>query len=452
MKKSMGFLLGFICITHGWSQNQPKAYNFNLLSQQDDFSFLKEIPEKSAYDAIKYIPFGRKGVISFGADLRFQTEHYVHEEFGSETAYDRFWYLVRNLYHAHYRRGEKWEVYGELNTAWVWNKPGPSPVDEDHLSVNQLFVAYKPGVYTKVFMGRENLNLGSRRLVDVREGPNVRRSFDLLKFLYQKTTLSALVLAGIPVYNTPGSFDNDYLHHNEIFAGTYITRKWSASKGLDVYGLYQYKRNTQYNAGPDVENRYSLGFRYFGSKNNWRFDHEVVLQTGTFGTATIWAWTASFKGDYTYTVGSIKGLAGLKTELISGDKNPADHRLNTFNSLYPRGAYFGRVAKFGPANLMDVHPYIQFFEKQWYAELDYDVFWRYSVHDAVYNPALKIAYPPTDSAKFIGHQLGTLSGVNIGPHYNMELETNFIIPGDFLRESHRTQNLFHIVLTTEFKF
>ncbi len=44
---------------------------------------------------------------------------------------------------------------------------------------------------------------------------------------------------------------------------------------------------------------------------------------------------------------------------------------------------------------------------------DYDLFWRYSLHDGIYTPGVAMIYPAEDgSSKFIGHQIsGTLEYV-----------------------------------------
>ena len=40
--------------------------------------------------------------------------------------------------------------------------------------------------------------------------------------------------------------------------------------------------------------------------------------------------------------------------VASGDNDPRARTLNTFNALFPKGAYFGEIGLIGPANLLDV--------------------------------------------------------------------------------------------------
>ena len=143
---------------------------------------------------------------------------------------------------------------------------------------------------------------------------------------------------------------------------------------------------------------------------------------------------------------------GAQNEAISGDHTAEDGTLNTFDALYPRGAYFGRVARFGPSNLIDVHPSLDTQFGPLTVSLDYMAFWRFSSNDALYNPALVIEYPANNTTRFAGHQVGTITGLEMNKHFMLELETNVIFPGGFLSESGLNNTLFHGVLTVEFKF
>jgi hypothetical protein len=143
---------------------------------------------------------------------------------------------------------------------------------------------------------------------------------------------------------------------------------------------------------------------------------------------------------------------GVKTEVISGDTDAMDNKMNTFDALYPRGAYFGRVARFGPSNLIDVHPYIKTEFNKFLIEIDYAAFWRYSLEDGVYGAALTLDYPDLNNERFIAHQIGTIIGYQLNTFVFFELESNVIFPGDFLENSNKGDTLYHFVLTSEIKF
>lgn len=92
------------------------------------------------------------------------------------------------------------------------------------------------------------------------------------------------------------------------------------------------------------DKRASLGLRHFGTWKGLTYNNEFVYQAGKFGNQNISAWTISFHIEKAFKTFNHLSL-GLKTEAISGDKNTNNNAINTFDALYPRGAYFGRVAR-----------------------------------------------------------------------------------------------------------
>jgi len=426
--------------------------HFSLLSQDDNIIFLKEKDNKSTYEQLKFVAFGDQSYLSFGGGYRFQVENFINENFTDQDGQDNIWYLNRIMLHSLFELDNKLEVFAELNSSTVINKEDVSPVDKDILSVNQLFVKYHFDPRWSLLVGRENLKLGSRRLIDIREGPNVRRSFDLVSLTYNKYDIKLMGFFGIPVRQQEGVFDNKALKFDETLTGIYLTASKNPKFSYDYYGLFQKKDKVTYQSGTNNQNRYTIGTRVFGVYKNFSYNNEVAYQFGSFGESNISAYTLSIQGELEYPIIADKTVFGMKTELISGDKTPNDKHLNTFDALYPRGAYFGRVARFGPANLIDVHPYVNIYKSDFYLLLDYDAFWRYSNTDGVYNAPLQLQYPSLNAESFIANQFGALLGFDVNNHLNIELETNIIVPGNFLKRSALTATLFHAVLTTEFKF
>lgn len=428
---------------------ERSVYAFELLRQYDIVD--STASNNSWYSQIKYIPLKEDQFITFGGSLRTQGESFINEEFNSAGAQDNFWILQRFSLHGKLKIN-KFEAFAELHSASVIGKDNPSPVDQDRLSFNQLFVLYRLTKSWSILAGRENLLLGSRRLVDLREGPNVRRSFDLIRLTYENSLAEICFFHSIPVINQYGVFDNRFLHSEESFSGIYTQWKLRRATGIDFYGFYQIDDEVLYNNGPENEQRYTTGIRLHSATNKWSYNHEFVYQFGSFGTQNISAWTLSLMTEYMLINEPYTVRLGLKTEAISGDKNPNDNRINTFDALYPRGAYFGRVARFGPSNLYDIHPYINVTRNKLFFEIDVDIFWRYSVEDAVYDAALQPVYLSDSNASLIGKQIGGFLGYEIFENFNLEVESNIIFPGAYLKESGFSDTLYHFVVTCSFLF
>ncbi|MBK0368327.1 alginate export family protein [Flavobacterium agrisoli] len=438
----------------------PKSYSqttdtlkFGVLRQNDDISMLKTKENKTVYEDSKWIPIAKNYAMSFGGGYRFQTEGFLNQDFSRTEKEDNIWFLNRLMFYSKFELGTKLDFFLELNSSLVNNKRDVSPVDRDEVATNQVFIKYNFFPNYELHLGRENIKLGSGRLVDYREGPNVRRSFDLIKFNYSKNNLQLALFFSIPVQPNYYAFDNDFLDFQETFSGFYLTKALSETSNIDLYGFYQKDDNTTYATGTANERRYSIGTRLFGSLHSIKFDNEAVYQWGNFGNQKISAYTLSINCSHNINLVSNTDIIGLKTELISGDKNATDNKLNTFDALYPRGAYFGRVAKFGPSNLIDLHPYINLkLKKNYYVELDYELFWRYSVYDAIYGASLHPDYLATNTKSFTAQQFGTVIGCDYTNHLNLEFETNTIFPADYFKTNHKSSTLFHAVISLEYKF
>lgn len=453
MKKLKILITGFILwIGSVGNAQEEDTYRFGLLRQYDSVLLVKNREGLSLYRSLKNLDVTENVRLSVGGSWRFQAESFVNEQFNREGRQDNIWYLNRLMLHAHLKINDRLDFFAELGSGWVSGKDHSIPVDKDVLYVNQLFVKYKFTSNLDISVGRHNLRLGSGRLVDVREGPNVRRSFDFAEFNYQINAFRVKTFVSIPVQHGPHVFDNDYLNFDETFSGIYTTTHFTDATNFDAYFFYQKEDGVKYQSGIHNERRISIGVRHFGKYRKLTYNNEMVCQFGRFGNQYIRAWTLSFNLEKETIFFGKSVNIGMKAEAISGDRAPSDSKLNTFDALYPRGAYFGKVARFGPSNLIDVHPYMNMIFRKLRVEVDYAAFWRYSLEDGVYGPALTLDYPDLNNRRFIAHQIGAIAGYQLNNFINIELESNMIFPSGFLEASNKDDTLYHFVLTMEIKF
>jgi hypothetical protein len=75
----------------------------------------------------------------------------------------------------------------------------------------------------------------------------------------------------------------------------------------------------------------------------------------------------------------------LRADVASAGRHPNGGTLNTFNPLFPRGAYFGpKLTMFGPFNFFDFHPFLMFSPlPNVSCALDSGWFWRQSLRWAL---------------------------------------------------------------------
>ena len=153
-----------------------------------------------------------------------------------------------------------------------------------------------------------------------------------------------------------------------------------------------------------------MGVRAFRPPSN-RLDYnwEANYQRGSFGRDSIVAWSVSTETGYTFSQARFQPRPLLRADVYSGDASEAGNTLGTFNSLFPRGAYFSPklVPVLGSQNLVDVHPMVQFRLRQNVTgSIAWVWYWRESVHDGVYAYGSGVLMDPasSSSAKYLGDQ------------------------------------------------
>ncbi len=138
---------------------------------------------------------------------------------------------------------------------------------------------------------------------------------------------------------------------------------------------------------------------------------ETVLQCGRFGADRIEAWMISLDTSYTFSAIAGKPRVGVRGGVASGDRDPDDGELNTYNGLFPRGAYFHESGLIGPANIVAVDPSVTVQTTATVSlSVDCNFFWRQSDHDGIYGNSVNLVRPALTAP---GRYLGTQPSVRI---------------------------------------
>src|SRR6202034_4161515 len=140
---------------------------------------------------------------------------------------------------------------------------GPRPIDEKRLDFQAGFLELgtsKGANSVALRVGRQELEYGAGRLIDVRESPNVRLSFDgfMLKSKIDSWQIDGFAMR--PDLDNPGFFDNAP-NHAVGFWGVYGVRTLKKSLTLDTYYLGLARKAAAFNRGIADELRHSIGAR-----------------------------------------------------------------------------------------------------------------------------------------------------------------------------------------------
>lgn len=334
---------------------------------------------------------------------------------------------------------------------------GASPVDESAPDLQQGFVEWRPsGSPFELRAGRQEWVLGSGRLVSVRDGPNIRRAFDGARLQARFGAIETLAFAGRPVRNLDTHGFDDRHDDDQHLAGVQLTLRPLPNLTTELYALDYGRREARFAADIDEnEERRSWGLRLDGGAGAWDFNSELVWQTGHWGPQRIRAWTIA--NDFGLTMRSFAATprVGLKADIASGDRNADDHRLETFNALYPNPSYFSDAALVSPSNLIDLQPNVSW---SWPGRggslyVGWNLLWKQRGADAVYTTPVPLTAVDgsADRGGFVGHQLQISGARDFGEHVRIEASAVRFDPGGALsREQSGTIEFLQLVFTLRY--
>jgi hypothetical protein len=376
----------------------PARPGLSPVPAQQDWSFLADSSGRAdLFDPVKYISLGENPqlYISLGLEQREEYEYFNNWMFRSGPQDHNGYVLNRTMPHFDFHAGSYLRLFSEF--AFDFNNGrngGPRPgIDEDRGDVHQAFLEFGSHVSStrgiSLRAGRQEIVFGTGRLFDNNEGPNVKISFDGFRLIGEGSHVRLDLFAVRPTEVNLGFFD-DVPNHAESTWGIYLTVPAPiVSRGkADVYYIGLDTKSVTYNRGTASELRHTVGSRVFcpigkGLDYNW----EANYQWGSFGNGSIRAWSGSTETGFTFDRLRFQPRPLLRADVYSGDGSHTTEPLGTFNSLFPRGAYFTTktVPFLGSQNLIDLHPMLQFqLKKNLTGAFDWAWYWRESTHDGVY--------------------------------------------------------------------
>ena len=394
--------------------------HLNPFPAEQNWSFLADAEKQSdTFDRLKYLRWGNNNqqYASLGFEYRSEYEYFDNWAFGAGPQDHSGYALIRLMPHLDLHDGPDLRFFTEMTFNYAPGRNGgPRPnLDEDRADFHQGFLEIGPHTSqqhgSSLRLGRQEIVFGSGRLFDNNEGPNVKLSFDGARSITETSTFRWDNFLAKPVQNNAGFFD-DTPNHAQTTWGSYLTAHPSTlhGTGFDLYCLGLATANATYNRGSASEVRHTLGARVFRDPDaGLRYDWELNYQLGSFGTAPVRAWSVSTETGYTFARVRFAPRPLLRVDAYSGDHEGENTSLGTYNSYFPRGAYFTpkAVPFLGNQNLVDVHPQLQFRLRQNITgELGSSWYWRESTSDGAYafGSGVPIAGNTSSQARRLGYQ------------------------------------------------
>lgn len=424
-----------------WGEDVPQ---YKTMRHDDDFTSLKDPSRRTDWlDPIKHIRLSADNdewFLTLGGEVRERFEYFRNAGWDEANGPDGF-FLQRYTLLADLHLGGRVRFFTQLKSGLEDGRNGgPRPPDEDRLDLHEAFLDLRlgSGKRATLRLGRHEVAFGSQRLVSVRAGPNVRQSFDGLSVIVRPGGWRLDTFALKPVETDTGVFDDDP-DHARTFWGLYAVGPLRLLKdaNIDLYYLGLDRKRARFDQGTAPELRESVGARIWRRAAPWDYNFEMVYQWGRFGSAPIRAWTVASDSGFTLRDAAGRPRVGLKADVTSGDQDPSDPALQSFNPLFPRGAYFSENQLTGPVNHVDLHPSVDLHPLPRLTVTPSWLFlWRQRLADGLYGVSGNLIRSGRGTtARYVGSQPGLMATATIGRHATMTADFEYFIAGPFLRES-----------------
>lgn len=428
------------------------------LRYEEDYAFLRDPACRTdLWDPVKYIPLSRRFdvYLTLGAHLRERYEYYRNPGWG-EGPNDAY-LLSRFMVHGDLHVGSRLRVFAELASQFVNGRAGgPGPVDEDLLDLHHGFFDAsaeipRAGRFT-LRGGRQELDYVSSRLIAVREGANVRLSFDGLRAIQRVGAWRIDAFALAPVEVDPGVFDDGPESGTRLWGAYSFGPVIGEALALDLYYLGLRRTEAAFEQGTARERRHSFGVRISGTPADVDYNFELVYQLGAFGAGNIRAWTIASDNGYTFASLPWSPRLGAQVNATSGDGDPLDLDLQTFNPLFPRASYFSEARLIGPLNHIDVHPVLELRPvESLVVAVAWDAFWRESLDDGVYLSSGALQVPGAGNPeRYIGGE-AVLQISWMTRHLIVVAAYSHFFAGPFLREAGRDHDIDFVTLWASYR-
>jgi hypothetical protein len=396
-------------------------------------------------DDLHYISLGSGGAryLSLNAQIRERGEYQDDPDFGAQPP-DNGYFLQRYLMSADLHLGPQFRTFIQFDSGLENGRDGgPRPgIDEDKFDINQGFIDLVP--YRRgddnltIRSGRQLVSLGSMRLVAIGAGLNVEHPFDGFRLTLHQSGWMADAIAVRPVSIGVGVFDNEPNSAEELW-GLNFTHAVTHLKSTFVDLLYLGfdHKQARYTQGTGREQRETVDGRIWSHTSTWDYDFECTAQFGRFGPGNIRAWGTGYHLGYTFNKARFAPHPEIDGGVLSGDKNPHDNTLGTFNPLYPNGNYLNESILLGPYNMIIVRPTMKYtFTPKLNSNTNYEALWRESKKDGAYNIIGILTHPPAgSSASFIGSQIQEEIDYSFTRHLSGALAYEHFFVGQFLKQS-----------------
>lgn len=427
----------------------------------EDWTFLKTAPGSDFWDPVKYIALGPEDwSLSLSGELRLRPEGFRIPETPDRASASDSYVLQRYLFGADARFGPRARVFAELQSGIINGQlRSPRPTDRNTLDIHQAFFEWRQPVRQAdrltFTVGRQEIEIGSSRLISASPGLNVKRSFDGVVLAYRGSSWTAGAVTAKLVDLNAGVFD-DGPARDQLFWGVAAGRRGPAFERSDmgVYYLGIDRDLSVYVQGLGPEVRHTIGAKWNGAGRRLDLNYDVVFQWGRFAGAPIRAWAFATETGFRFSSMPWRPRLSLRTDVASGDHDADAPALQSFNPLFPGNSYSGNVGLFGPTNLSDLTPAFTVFPRRTLMlSVEAPSYWRTTSQDGVYSTGLRVLVrPEAGTGEYVGTNPSVVVLWQATRHLQLQGAITRFLPGKFLERTFASDGFGFYSFTTRYRF
>jgi hypothetical protein len=418
----------------------PLRPDFQVVRFGEDWSVLRRDSARGGLDALKYLPLSQGGSVylSLGGQLRYREEGVRNFMLSPDEGRTDGFGLTRSLLHADLHAGGHLRLFveGKHSVAHGRDLPGGRrTLDHDEWEVQNAFIDLTGGRLS-ARVGRQELLLGSQRLLSPLDWSNTRRTFDGARVWGQVRGLQVDGFWTRPVrieVSAPNQADpqSTFWGVTARPASNRLPLQW------EVYSLVlQQSDSVRVWGSPGPHSRFTLGGRATAPLTPaTRMEVEGGWQGGSLGGRTISAWFLASDLSRTFATLPARPTATLGLDYASGDADPTDARVGTFHQLFPLGhAYAGHMDLLGRQNLIEARGVLSAtLTPRLRARAAAHRFLRARSEDAAYNVAGGVLSAPSGvRARGVGSEVDLSATARLRRHLRVEAGYAHFAPAAFL--------------------
>ncbi|TWT40997.1 hypothetical protein RAS1_36880 [Phycisphaerae bacterium RAS1] len=432
---------------------KPKAPPPYLYTRfEEDYRWLDSPPGTYATDftdALKNVHLGENWRLSIGGEMRLRWEYEKNKTLLRQKASQDKFLLERYWLWGDLRLRDDLRFFVEGETEYeegVDLYPTASNI-ENRTDLKQLFGDFRlvSGAQPLTLrLGRQELTYGNRRILSSGNFSNLRRRFDAVKLMWRPAPWDVDVFWGRPL-DTSYALGRDKAHDRndedtDLF-GVYSTFHGIPKHTLDAYIVAFTNNRPPRNAnGVGVQQQiYTIGGRFEGKQSEWDYEVESALQTGEWGDDQVAAWFLTTVLGHTFEKAPMTPRLWTSFEYASGDRNPVDHKHESFNRVFPSGhSFFGAADLVGRSNIIDPQVGVTLKPLKnvtFFAE--HHLFYLAREKDALY----AVSGSPTrrdrtgDAGRYVGHEIDLKVQYALDRHSAFEAGYSHFEGGSFLQKT-----------------